>query len=758
MQATQWRHRLYARIARTPLAIPVFGALLLAALWLALVGRLDAERDAAIAAAMRHTEASATAFAEHTRRELRDIDRTASLVKAQFEPDGIVNLSYLIRNRLVPLDGPVRISLADRAGNIIATTGEQDATVNVADRDYFRRHRERDTGSLDVSQPTPDPYSGQPSIAMTRRLNRGDGSFAGIVIVSIASGYFVDYYRESELGQKGLLAVVGTDGAYRARRAGDNVVAPLDASATPLFAAASAKDEGSYIGASVIDNTRRILAYRKLPDYPLIIAVAKAEGEVLADFAQRRRVYLAAGAAASFAIVVFLATNTLLVHRARRSAREVRNQRKFLQALIDNIPMGLVVRSMTGADRGRVAVWNPAAEDIFGVPAAAALGRPMAEVVSQEFAAGMEDRDRALLASPMVQSVPQVAADVPDRGRRVFSMVRAPIFGETGEVEHVVSIIHDATDEQARMDELRLNAKVFETTADAIVLCDAQDRVISVNAAFSKLTGFAPGDMLGTALVETPFASSDPPEERAARQAQFANDGCVMAEVLRHRIDGSELPCWLTKTCVRDESGRVVNYVRVHTDISRLKAAQRELERLASVDALTGLLNRRMFHDRLERALKRAQRTGKSVGLLFIDLDAFKQVNDTHGHAAGDAVLKQVARRLQRCVRASDSLCRLGGDEFTIVMEDSRLPRDAEAVAQRIAQELEAPFTVAGQPVSCHASIGIALYPDDGVNAEMLQYVADSAMYRAKRAGRHGRAPPAMSSGDAKTALAVAAR
>jgi diguanylate cyclase (GGDEF)-like protein len=231
-----------------------------------------------------------------------------------------------------------------------------------------------------------------------------------------------------------------------------------------------------------------------------------------------------------------------------------------------------------------------------------------------------------------------------------------------------------------------------------------------------------------------------------------------MAEVLRYRKDGSELPCWLTKTCVRDETGRVVNYVRVYTDITRLKAAQHELERLASVDALTGLLNRRMFHDRLERALKRAQRTGKSVGLLFIDLDAFKLVNDTHGHAAGDAVLKQVARRLQRCVRASDSLCRLGGDEFTIVMEDSRLPRDAEVVAQRIAQELDAPFTIAGRPVSCHASIGIAHYPDDGVNAEMLQYVADGAMYRAKRAAQHKRALPATSSGGNTTALAVAAR
>jgi diguanylate cyclase (GGDEF)-like protein/PAS domain S-box-containing protein len=723
-----------ARFARSLFFIPAFGLLLLAGLWLALAHRIETQRDATLAAAMRGTESFADAFSEYTLRSLRDIDRTAWLVKAQFERDGMVDLPYLIRHRLVPIDGPVRVSVTNSTGNIIATTGEFGVTVNVADRDYFRRHLERDTGDLDVSRPMPGPYSGEPSIEMTRRLNLGDRAFGGVVILSVAPAYFVDFYRASQLGTQGMLAVVGTDGLFRARRAGDDVAAAIDATTTPLFAAAKVNDEGSYVGESVIDGTRRLVAYRKVPGYPLIVAVAQAEAEILGDFARDRHVYFVTGVVASLVIIGFFAANTLLAYRARRSARDVRHQRRFLQALIDNIPVGVVVRSVKNDDRGRIVVWNPAAAFVFGVPAAGALNRRMSEITPPDFARGLEERDRDLLASPMVQDLPQVTALVPHRGRRVLRVIRAPIFSGDDQVEHVLSIIHDVTEEQARADELRLHAKVFATIGDGIILTDADDRVIAVNAAFSALTGYAPADMVGKAILESPFRPTDPAQYEV-RQQQLAATGRVTQEVLRYRSDGSELACWLTKTCVHDEDGRIVNYVRAFTDISRLKDAQRQLEQLASVDTLTGLLNRRMFLDRLEAALARTQRSGSVVGLLFIDLDGFKRVNDIHGHDAGDALLREVAQRLQRCVRAGDSLCRLGGDEFTIVVESASLPADALALADRIMAILDAPFTIAGKSIGCQASIGIAVSPDHGRDAETLQRCADTAMYRAKRAG-----------------------
>jgi diguanylate cyclase (GGDEF)-like protein/PAS domain S-box-containing protein len=735
VRTTLARVRLRARPSWFLLLIPLFGVLLLGALWSAFVVRHHSEREATLALAMRETESFAAAFSEYTLRELRDLDRTSWLIKAQFEHDGTVNLPYLMRNQLLPRTGPIRVSVTDGTGNVIASNQESTSTVSMADRDFFQRHAANDTGVLDISQPFTGHRYGPSAIRMSRRLNLHDGAFGGVVILSVDPTYFADFYRESQLGSHGVVAMLGTDGVYRMRRSGNQIDAAFDGSTTPLFAHAAAKSEGAYVGDSSIDHTRRLIAYRKLADYPLIVAVARSEDEVMAQFNRFWATYLVASSGASLVIFIFFATTTVLAYRARRSAIEVRRQRGFLQALVDNMPLGVIARSMKAHDRGRIIVWNPAAEVIFGVPGASALGKSIDDVFAPDYAAGIAQRDRELLASPMVQDLPQVKAELRHVGPRLLRVVRAPIFDLNDKVGHVLSIIQDVTSEEARADALRLSAKVFETTADAIVISDAEDRVIAVNAAFSRLTGFEPGEMLGKPLDASPFRSSDPAEFSTRRQT-LLEDGSVTAEVLRYRKDGSSLTCRLTRTCVRDVEGTIVNYVRVVTDISKLKDAQKEVERLANLDVLTGLLNRRMFHDRLEQALGRAERAGQSVGLLFIDLDHFKTINDAHGHDAGDAVLQEVTRRLQRCVRASDSVCRLGGDEFTIVMENAMLPTDAYLVAERIAWALDDPIDIGSRYVECQASLGIALYPEHGREAETLLKHADMAMYRAKHAGR----------------------
>ncbi len=728
------RHRLIARGDRPLLLIPVFGVLLVAGLWLAIVSRLDSERETTLASEMRETEGFAGAFAEYSIRELRDIDRTTRFVKAQFERDGVVDLHFLRRSKLLPDEGLIRVTVTDRAGRIIDASGDFSEALNVANRDYFRMHAARDAGQLDISQGRATGGSESPPIVISRRLNLQDGSFGGIVIVTVDPAYFADFYRESTLGKQGMLAVLSMDGVYRVRRMGDHVDAALDGSTTPLFAAAMVNDAGSYIRDSVIDHTRRLVAYRKLAGYPLIVAVARAEDEVLADFTQRRIVYLATGAVATAIMIIFFAANTLLAFRAHRSAREARRQKSFLQALVDNLPMSVMVRSMKTSELGRVVLWNPAAEFIFGVRANEALGKTIHDVFPPDRAAAVEERDRALLESPMVQEVPRLVIDIPQRERRLCHVVRVPVFDADDQVEYIVSITHDITDEQARADELRLISTVFETTADAIVLSDADDRVIAVNAAFTKVTGFEPGEMLDKLVTESPFAPSDL-VQYAARQEQLGQNGYVSAEVTRYRKDGSELPCWLTKNCVRDDGGNIVNYVRVFTDISQLKKAQQRLEQFASFDTLTGLPNRRLFDLRLEQVLKRSERLGGHVGLLFIDLDGLKSVNDIHGHDAGDALLREVANRLRQSVRAGDSLCRLGGDEFTVIVEDATLPQDAIAVAERIVATLAVPFDIAGRAIRSGASVGIALYPAHGRDAATLVKSADVAMYRAKQSG-----------------------
>ena len=189
---------------------------------------------------------------------------------------------------------------------------------------------------------------------------------------------------------------------------------------------------------------------------------------------------------------------------------------------------------------------------------------------------------------------------------------------------------------------------------------------------------------------------------------------------------------------MRNAYHTIRNYVRVFTDISLLKETQKKLEQLASVDTLTGLPNRRLVQDRLERAVLRAKRQQGRLAVMFMDLDGFKGVNDTYGHDVGDLLLREVARRLCTCVRASDTIGRFGGDEFAIVLEDADLPEDAVRIGERIVAAFAAPFILNGHSVRSTASIGVALYPQNGADAMTLLKNADVAMYQAKRAGRNG--------------------
>ncbi len=724
-----------ASLTRLLPLIPLFGAVLLVALWTAFIVRLHSEREATLAAEMRNTRSIADAFSEYTLRELRDIDRSARVIEAKFERDGFVDLPALIQHHLIPADKAIQISVIDSAGDVIAGDHSLAATSNVADRAFFRRQKGSESGVLEISQLLTNPRSGRTEIRMSRRLNFGDGTFAGVVVLAVEPAHFADFYDPTQLGQHGMIGVLGLDGAYRVRRSGDHIDGPVDGSATPLLAAAAANGTGSYIGESAIDHTRRLVAYRKLIDYPLIVSAGQAEDEVLATFRQRQALYLVFGVAASLVVILFFATTTMLAYRARRSTSEVRRQKALLRAVIDNMPPGVVVRKLKPPGDGQIIVWNPAAEAIFGVPAAEALGKSMGDILPPQFTADVQMRDNALLENPMPREFPVVRAEFESVGQRALRIVRAPIFDLAGDVEYVVAIVQDVTSEQARTDTLRLNAKVFETTADAIVISDADDRVVAVNAAFTKLTGFEPEEMLGKPLAESPFRASDP-SAYGTRQQQLMDEGSVTTEVLRYRKDGSPLPCWLTKTFVRGDTGAIVNYLRVFTDISKLKDAQSKLMWLANLDVVTGLPTRRIFDDRLERALRRAERAGGSVGLLYVDLDHFKTINDMHGHDAGDAVLREVSRRMKQCVRASDSLCRLGGDEFTVVMEDATLPEAAHEVAERIIWALDPPIDIGRHAVACRASIGIAIYPDHGRDAETLLKRADMAMYQAKHAGR----------------------
>ncbi len=191
----------------------------------------------------------------------------------------------------------------------------------------------------------------------------------------------------------------------------------------------------------------------------------------------------------------------------------------------------------------------------------------------------------------------------------------------------------------------------------------------------------------------------------------------------------------MTATFVQADDGRIINNVRVFTDISMLKETQRQLETLASVDLLTGLPNRRLFADRLGHAIARTERAGHGIALLYSDLDGFKPINDCFGHEVGDRVLQEIASRLSAALRAGDSVCRIGGNEFTVILEEGEPCADAIRVATRLLAACALPIGLEGRTLQITASIGIAMHPDDAADATRLLQQADAAMYAAKAAG-----------------------
>ncbi len=281
-----------------------------------------------------------------------------------------------------------------------------------------------------------------------------------------------------------------------------------------------------------------------------------------------------------------------------------------------------------------------------------------------------------------------------------------------------------------------LVARAFEQSQQATIIADARARIVKVNDAFCSLTGFRAEELIGRSADRLGSASGG-----CACLSKLAN-ACLQSkpfvgEVALRRSDESAIPVWVNISAVRDSAGVATHYQASLFDISPYKRNEQEILHRAQHDALTGLANRVLLRDRLLQAITSARRSGEQFAVLFLDLDRFKNINDSLGHAAGDEVLKRVAHRLRRCVRESDTLARMGGDEFVLVMRDVKDSRGPIAVARTISQQLYRPFTVNGRELSLTSSIGISLYPHDGTDGDQLIDRADTAMYRAKERGQN---------------------
>ena len=412
--------------------------------------------------------------------------------------------------------------------------------------------------------------------------------------------------------------------------------------------------------------------------------------------------------------------------RVEQSQALEANERR-LRALFELSPYAIALSD--GA--GRVLDCNPALLQLTGLPRQALQERGLDQLLDGEPSPGsLVDRplygpERRQLRTGEGQPVEVLCSAVMNRGER--------------NEQEFWWIFEDLTESLRIRAQLEQAAQVFRHANEGIMVTAADGAILDVNGALCRITGYGREELIGA----NPrlFKSGEHDQDFYARLwTQLLEQGAWNGEIVNRAKDGELIPMLATISALRDGQGDIARFVTLLTDIREQKGQQRRLEALALYDPLTGLPNRALLIDRLERALERSQRDGTGLAVGFLDLDGFKQVNDLYGHQAGDELLRVLAERMQPLLRAGDTLARLGGDEFVLVLPGISTAEQVRGVGERLLALIAEPVTCAGHRVAVSGSLGITLHPDDEpeAGAEQLMRHADLAMYAAKQQGRNG--------------------
>ncbi len=1038
-----WR-RLRARLSVNA-GIAIFSLSVIVIVFGSVIANSQSERQKTIENAVRQNSNLALAIEEHTIRTLKGVDAVTLFLKHDFERRGKkIELTKYLENSVIDGKLATAISVFDERGRMVASTHPV-RSGDFSAREHYAVHVRRDSGQMYISRPVLARISREWSIYLTRRINKPDGSFGGVVSMTVDPHYFTNFYQQTDLGSQGLVTLIGFDGITRARRAGQVASFGQDVSGSRLFAEQAKDPVGTFLSGGTLESVPRYTSFRTVPGYKLIVVVGMAQDEVLAEYSRQRDADLFGATLFSVVIVCFSALLMVAVRRQKRAvvalaASNIQFRATFEQAAVgishttldrrfldvnqkfcdmlgytrgellamrsnqiaaadDQAPGADNQRALAGeiatysgekryirkdgstfwafrtvslardatgkplyfirvvedisprkeaeehlrkvararavmAECNRVLVhagdesqllhdmcqavvksggyrhaWVGFAEhDEFksvrpaaqaGIDRAALKrariswgdgahgqgasgktirsGKPtlvknvfaghefhlwqemarehgfvstitlplcdggstfgilkihaaevdafdaeeitLLEVLAADLAYGIvslrarADHKRAEAAlkvnEELMRSIFDNAAvgishdgldarflqvnqklcamlgyareellgmkarDVthPD-DREINAHRRAQILaGEmstysaerrclrkdgsliwvnqtvslvrdaAGTPLHFVRVVEDITERKAAESALRTSEETLRATFSqagvGIIITSPEQRYLHVNDKYCDMLGYAREELLGmsnTDVLVPQQVENVLENRRKLIRGEVQN---VSNERQLVRKDGSLIWIHQSTSLARDPNGGPRHFITVVADISERKRAEEQLTHLAHHDGLTGLPNRGLFYDRLGHALDQARRRNWIAGVMFVDLDRFKAVNDTLGHDAGDQLLREVAARLTQCVRSDDTVGRLGGDEFAVILTELARVEDAGLVAQKIIAALAAPFAIGGKEVFVTASVGIATYPGDADTAAALIKNADAAMYRIKGQGKN---------------------
>jgi diguanylate cyclase (GGDEF)-like protein/PAS domain S-box-containing protein len=425
------------------------------------------------------------------------------------------------------------------------------------------------------------------------------------------------------------------------------------------------------------------------------------------------------------------------VHDIRVAQAEIEAKERQLRQVIDSIPTPMVYVDA----QLRYRYVNEAFLEYAGLPHDRVIGSTVREVLGAQ---------RWVALAPMIERVQMGETVSTERlvrfadGRERWMTVRLTPRIADGRFLGYYSTTSDISEQKAVEDELRRANSIlsahFDNTPLAVIEWDTELRIVRWSGQAEAIFGWGASEALGRGLSggwRLVYEEDEPSVSRMVRGLMEGNERHATLLHRNYRKDGSVIWVEWHNSALRDEKGRVISILSLAQDVSSRIQAEERLQYMATHDGLTGLPNSVLLNDRLDAALSRANRAKRRVGVMFLDLDHFKDVNDTLGHRVGDGLLKELSYRIRGALRQSDVLARISGDEFVVVLEDLPDEGAPERVARKILEEVRRPFVIEGHEIHVSGSLGLALHPEDGTDAETLLKNADAAMYHAKELGRN---------------------
>lgn len=424
--------------------------------------------------------------------------------------------------------------------------------------------------------------------------------------------------------------------------------------------------------------------------------------------------------------------------RAREKLRMIaekaqENEKKFL-VLNDAAKDAIIVID----HMGRIIVWNKSAETLFGYTFKEVQNKYVHELLApvkyrNAYLRGIAHYQKTGEGPVIGKTLPLEAITKDGRTITIELSVSSIVVNHQWQT---IAIIRDITARKEEEIILERNRAVINATMEGIFMVDKNHNIVKINPAFTLITGYEESDVLG----KNPSILSSGRHDKAFYQDMWHSiltKGMWVGEIWNRRKNGEIYPEWLSITALLSESGEVEQYVGIFSDFTVRAELEAEIARAANKDPLTNLYNRRAFTEQLSHAIDLCERNKSKSAVLFMDIDSFKPINDKRGHLIGDELLKQFSDRLNNCLRKTDFCARFGGDEFVVLLQDTKGNEEIAEVAEKIRQKMEVPFTIDGITEQISVSIGIAIYPDDAQDAEQLIKLSDETMYRVKQSTRN---------------------